>query len=157
MRDAYICGDTIWKRAIEAYNKYKEMVIEVLQKSPGLIHISFDGWRSRNRHAFFGTTAFFRDENNKPCKIVLGVPKVFERHHGYNIGGEILNIIYDYKIDKKIGYFTLDNAVNNDMALEVIGAELGFNGKAQRGCCFGYILNLAAKAILFGKNIEAFE
>jgi hypothetical protein len=41
--------------------------------------------------------------------------------------------------------------------MEVIGAELGFLGKARRGRCFGHILNLAAKAILFGKNVEAFE
>lgn len=157
LRDAHISGNTVRKRAMEAYNKHKRTVIEVLQKAPGLVHVSFDGWRSRNRHAFFGITAFFRDENDKPCKIVLGVPEVSERHHGYNIGGVILDIIYDYEIDKKVGYFTLDNAENNDTAMEVIGAELGFNGKARRGRCFGHILNLAAKAILFGKNAEAFE
>jgi hAT family C-terminal dimerisation region len=157
LRDAHISGNTVRKKAIEAYNRHKETVIEVLQKAPGLVHISFDGWRSRNRHAFFGITAFFRDENDKPCKIVLGVPEVSERHYGYNIAGEILDIIYDYEIDKKVGYFTLDNAENNDTAIEIIGAELGFNGRARRGRCFGYILNLAAKAILFGKNVEAFE
>jgi hypothetical protein len=41
--------------------------------------------------------------------------------------------------------------------MAIIRAELGFNGKAQRGRCFGYVLNLAAKAILFSKNVEAFE
>jgi hypothetical protein len=157
LRDAHICGSTVRRRAIEAYHKHKETVINVLQKTPGRVHLSFDGWRSRNRHAFFGIIAFFRDENNKPCKIVLGLPEVSERHHGYNIGGEILDIIFDYKIEKKVGYFTLDNAENNDTAMEVIGAELGFDGKARRGRCFGHVLNLAAKAILFGKNTEAFE
>jgi hypothetical protein len=139
------------------HNKHKEKVAEVLQRDPGLVHISFEGWRSRNRHALFGITAFFRDENDKPCKLVLGLPEVSERHHGCNIGGEILDIICDYKIEKKIGYFTLDNAENNDTAMAIVGAELGFNGKARRGRCFGHLLNLAAKAILFGKNVEAFE
>lgn len=157
LRDAHISGNTVRSRAIEAYNKHKEKVIDVLQKASGLVHISFDGWRSRNRHAFFGIVAFFRDEEDKTCKIVLGVPEISERHYGYNIGSEILDIIHDYKIDKKVGYFTLDNAENNDTAMEVIGAELGFLGKARRGRCFGHILNLAAKAILFGKNVEAFE
>jgi hypothetical protein len=41
--------------------------------------------------------------------------------------------------------------------MAIIGAELGFNGKARRGRCFGHVLNLAAKAILFGNNVEAFE
>ena len=42
-----------------------------------------------------------------------------------------VNIIYNYKIKKKVSYFTLDNTENNDTAMEVIGAELGFNGRAQ--------------------------
>jgi hypothetical protein len=33
----------------------------------------------------------------------------------------------------KIGYFTLDNAENNTIAMEVIGGELGFDGKLRRG------------------------
>jgi hypothetical protein len=58
---------------------------------------------------------------------------------------------------EKIGYFTLDNAENNDTAMEVIGAELGFDGRLRRGRCIGHTLNLSAKALLFGKNADAFE
>jgi hypothetical protein len=41
--------------------------------------------------------------------------------------------------------------------MAIIGEELSFNSKARRGRCFGYVLNLAAKAILFGNNIKAFD
>ncbi|KAI8411233.1 hypothetical protein FOFC_07827 [Fusarium oxysporum] len=57
----------------------------------------------------------------------------------------------------KIGYFTLDNAENNDTAMEVIGAELGFDGRLRRGRCISHTINLSAKALLFGKNANAFE
>ena len=157
LRNAHISANTVRTRILEAYKSHKEAVIEVLQRAPGLIHLSFDGWRSGNRHAFFGVAAFFRDEDNNLRKIVLGVPEVSEQHFGYNIAGEILDIIHEYRIEDKVGYFTLDNAQNNDVAMEVLGAELGFNGKARRGRCFGHIVNLAAKEILFGKNAEAFE
>ncbi|GKU08409.1 unnamed protein product [Fusarium langsethiae] len=41
--------------------------------------------------------------------------------------------------------------------MEVIGGELGFVGSTRRGRCFGHTLNLSAKALLFGQNVEAFE
>ncbi|KAG7410120.1 putative AC9 transposase [Fusarium oxysporum f. sp. raphani] len=100
---------------------------------------------------------FFQDEKNKPRKIVLGVPEVSTRHSGTNIAAEVLEIIDSYGIKNKIGYFTLDNAENNDSAMAVIGGELGFDGRKRRGRCFGHILNLSAKALLFGSNPEAFE
>jgi hypothetical protein len=58
---------------------------------------------------------------------------------------------------KKVGYFTLDNAENNTTAVEVIGGELGFNGRRQRGRCISHTINLAAKALLLGKHADAFE
>jgi hypothetical protein len=41
--------------------------------------------------------------------------------------------------------------------MAVIGGELGFDGRKRRGRCFGHILNLSARALLFGSNPEAFE
>lgn len=63
------------------FTKHKARVIEALRKSPGLIHVSFDGWRARNRHSLYGIVCFFRDENSKPHKVALGVPEV-RRHSG---------------------------------------------------------------------------
>ncbi|KND92540.1 hypothetical protein TOPH_02791 [Tolypocladium ophioglossoides CBS 100239] len=57
----------------------------------------------------------------------------------------------------KIGYFILNNAKNNDTALEIIGRELGFVGARRRGRCFRHTLNLSAKAILFSHDANAFE
>jgi hypothetical protein len=66
-------------------------------------------------------------------------------------------VINKYRIRDKIGYLTLDNTKNNDIALDNIGKDLGFNGRMRRGRYFGHILNLSAKALLFKKNIDAFK
>lgn len=155
--DANLSATSIRRKIVASYEQHKTKVMEVLQSSPGLIHVSFDGWRSGNRHALYGIMCFFQDEKNNPCKIVLGVPEVSTRHSGTNIAAEVLEIIDSYGIKNKIGYFTLDNAENNDSAMAVIGGELGFDGRKRRGRCFGHILNLSAKALLFGSNPEAFE
>lgn len=157
-----ICGanltaDSIRSRVLSAYKEHKDKVVEVLQRSPGLVHLSFDGWRSENRLALYGIACFYRDESNKPCKIAIGVPELSSRHSGANIATQIPDVIDQYAIRDKVGYFTLDNAENNDTAMDEIGKDLGFDGRMRRGRCFGHILNLSAKALLFGKNLGAFE
>ncbi|KJZ71564.1 hypothetical protein HIM_09033 [Hirsutella minnesotensis 3608] len=150
-------GTIEYAPVISAYEKHKSKVVEVLKRADGLVHISFDGWRSANRHSLYGLCCFFRDENSHPRKLVLGVPELQIRHRGENIAAKILDILDTYQIREKVGYFTLDNAESNDKAMDIIGGELGFTGSQRRGRCFGHIINLSAKALLFGHNVEAFE
>jgi hypothetical protein len=58
---------------------------------------------------------------------------------------------------ERVGYFTLDNAENNTTAMVAIGEKLGFDGRLWRGRCIGHIINLAAEALLFGNDPDAFE
>ncbi|KAM3448286.1 hypothetical protein NHJ6243_010119 [Beauveria neobassiana] len=118
--DANISRTIIRRQVLASYEAHKDKVAAVLQRSPGLIHVSFDGWKSGNRHSLYGVTYFFRDENSKPCKLVLGVPELRLRHHGYNIAAEILDVLAAYGIQDKIRYFTLDNADSNDKAMEIV-------------------------------------
>jgi hypothetical protein len=127
------------------------------RESPGKIHISFDGWTSPNHHALFGTMCFFRNKDNKLCKLLLGIPELIE-HFSHIIGDEVLAVLRAFGIPpEKIGYFTLDNAENNTTAMVAIGQKLGFDGRLRRGRCVGHIINLAAKALLFGNDSDAFE
>ncbi|KAF6515700.1 hypothetical protein HZS61_004441 [Fusarium oxysporum f. sp. conglutinans] len=157
IQHANLSATAVRYKIIQEYNRHKQKVIEVLRDSPGALHISFDGWTSRNKLALYGIACFFRDEKNRPCKIMIGVPEA-HRHFGSTIGGEVLDVLHTLGVSpEKIGSFTLDNAENNDTAMEVIGAELGFDGRLRRGRCFGHTINLSAKALLFGKNADAFE
>ncbi|OWT42498.1 restless-like transposase [Pochonia chlamydosporia 170] len=72
--NANISDTTVRALINSEFKKHKARVIEALRKSPGLIHVSFDGWRARNRHSLYGIVCFFRDENSKPHKVALGVP-----------------------------------------------------------------------------------
>ncbi|KAI8402177.1 hypothetical protein FOFC_17482 [Fusarium oxysporum] len=155
--DANITRTTIRRKVLSAYEMHKDKVVAALKQSCGLIHVSFDGWKSGNRHSLYGIACFFRDENSQSRKLALGVPELRTRHFGHNIAAEILDVLDAYGIQDKIGYFTLDNAESNDKAMEVIGGELGFVGSRRRGRCFGHTLNLSAKALLFGHNVEVFE
>lgn len=89
VRKAHMSDSTLCNRIVQEYEKNLERVIEILQKCPGLIHISFDGWTARNKLPLYGVAVFFRNKYGKPMKLVLGVPDVDEIHSGKNIGATV--------------------------------------------------------------------
>ncbi|OBS15736.1 hypothetical protein FPOA_28127 [Fusarium poae] len=77
--------------------------------------------------------------------------------NGLSLYGVSAVVISSYDIEKKIGYFTVDNASNNDTALAEIGDALGFHWPERRVRCLGHVINLVVKALLFGQDYESFE
>ena len=74
-----------------------------------------------------------------------------------NIIEQIIEIIQEFEIDDKLGYFTLDNAGNNKTSMENIGFEFEFDWKKRWVHCIGHVVNIVVKHMLFGKNPNAFE
>ncbi|KAJ3454583.1 hypothetical protein MRS44_013183 [Fusarium solani] len=152
--NAHLSHDAIRRRVIEEYHFFRLHIIKTLHQSPSAIHIAFDGWTSRNRHPLFGIVAFFLDRNFRPQKIVLGLPNLTDRHTGENIAESVQNILETFELRRdKIGYFTLDNASNNDAAMERLAH--GFQWAcpmARRIRCFGHVVHLVARTMLLGKD-----
>jgi hypothetical protein len=157
VQDAHLSRKAIRDLAVTEHAKHIASIKEALHNAVGQIHIAFDGARSRNRHALFGVTATFMSDSLELKKVVLGVPELVDRHTGDNIAAEILEVINEYEIGDKVGYFTLDNAANNDTAMEALGNALGFSPIARRVRCMGHVINLVVKALLFGHNDDAFD
>ena len=76
-----------------------------------------------------------------------------------NIAEAIIAIIKTYKIISKIGYFILNNAGLNNTYISTIIKQLNIKDIKEYYClyCFGYILNLLVKVILFGENPKVFK
>jgi hypothetical protein len=148
---------TLQRAIYQQFGKHQRHIITILRESPGKLHLSFDGWTSSNHQALFGIMCFFRNKDNKLCKLLLGIPELIE-HTNSSISGEVIAVLQSFEITpERMGYFTLDNAKNDTTAMVAIGEKLGFDGRLRRGRCIGHIINLAAKALLFGNNPDAFE
>jgi hypothetical protein len=76
---------------------------------------------------------------------------------GDNIAEGVAAIINEFSLRDRIGYFVLDNASNNDTYVEALADKFSFNTRYRRLRCAGHIINLVAKALLFGDNIGTFE
>jgi hAT family C-terminal dimerisation region len=158
---ANLTHESIRSRIVNEFNTYKAHVIETLLRSPSQVHIAFDGWTSRNRHSFFSINAFFLDEETfQPRKVVLGLPNLTMAHTGENIAEAVAEILDDFELvaHKKVGCLILDNASNNDRAVDALGHKFRWqNPLGRRIRCFGHILHLVAKALLSINDGDAFE
>jgi hypothetical protein len=152
---------TIRIRIINEFHTYKAHIIDTLLQSPSQVHIAFDGWTSRDRHSFFSVNAFFLDEHTfRPRKVLLGLPTISLAHTGENISAAVMEVLEEYDLisHNKVGYFVLDNASNNGRAIEELGRKLQWRDPASRRIrCFGHILHLVARAMLFVNDGNALE
>jgi hypothetical protein len=67
-------------------------------------------------------------------------------------------VIRKYKIKDKVTAFQMDNASNNDTALDALAISIpSVDRKQSRLRCFGYIINLVVRALLFSNNSSALQ
>ena len=164
--DSYLpnSAGTVRNWLMTEFDGAKTEIKRQLREDPvSRIHISFDMWTSENQLALMGIVAHYLDGKAwRNQSRLIALRKIDGAHSGENMAAYLPEVVNEYEIIGRIGFFTLDNAESNDSCLrtflrtsdptvtdEVI--------KAHRIRCFGHVVNLAAKAFLFGKNAEAFE
>ena len=124
-----------------------------------IVHFSFDMWTSGNHLSLLGVVAHWIDSDSQSCRALLGLRRLSGAHTGENQGQIIIALLQEYGLTKKVGYFTLDNAANNDTALAFVSKrlqELGvyFDPVEHRLRCIGHVINLAVKAFLYVANLD---
>jgi hypothetical protein len=77
-----------------------------------------------------------------------------EGYYGYKVTKTVSPIIKLFEIKSNLGAFQIDNTTNNDIALNAIAASIpSISTKDLRLRCFGYIVNLIVKAMLYGDSL----
>jgi len=120
-------------------------------------------WTSPNYRAFLGVVAHWMHPDYKLQSTVIGMQRFNGRHTRENLAAWFLDVVEPYSIIDKIGYFMLDNASNNDIALHHIAKHLKdsiditFDPIQRRLRSFGHVINLVVKSFLWGSDAEVFE
>lgn len=151
-------GDTIRNWILQEFKTRQKELVTALQTSKSMVHFSFDLWTSPNYQSILGIVGHYLSARGKNITILLGLRRLMGAHLGANMAEQVIRIIKDYDLIKKMGYFVLDNATNNDTCLEEVFNELcpEVQVKHCRFCCLGHVINLTAQAFLYGENAEAF-
>jgi hypothetical protein len=91
---------------------------------------------------------------------LIGIRRINKAYTGENIAKAVTPVLIKMGILLKLGYFIADNDGRNDICIRAILRKYRPNIKdpdSRKVRCLGYIINLAAKAFLFGKNADAFK
>jgi hypothetical protein len=159
-------GDTVRSWILARFNQARNEIKEHLAMAASNIHISCDMWSSPNNYALLGVVAHWTDPDHCQRTSLIGMPRISGAHTGINIASAVADVLQLYNIGPKLGYLMLDNAMNNDTAVKAMHDELTereigpstiMTPQERRLRCFGHILNLVVKALLFGKDIDALE
>ena len=144
---------------IAEYKTFIPSVIAHLSRATTLIHVSFDNWTSPgNKKAITGICVHHLNQFGDPEDYLLGLPVLLGHHSGANIASIVSSTLQDFKIDgERLGYFVLDNATNNDTAVEVMADKFDFFAPHRRLRCTCHIINLVAQTVIWGKDRDIFE
>jgi hypothetical protein len=152
--------DTIRSWIMKEFERQKLEIKKELADARSRIHISSNLWTSPNSLPLVGIVAHYLDKNLVNKATLIGLRRVKGSHTGENIAEVMIPVLKEMGIVSRLGYFIGDNASPNDTYWRVICRKLRPDIKepdSRRVRYLGHILNLAAKAFLFGKDADAFE
>lgn len=155
----------------DAYKRRRRELAVEIENSKSCIHISWDLWTMPNNKAILAVCGHFVDANYQLQTRLLALEELIGAHTGANQAAIIIDVITeDFNFPQKLGYFVGDNVESNDLAVRHVLHEIwpldSFYADysiphpkehQHRLRCITHILNLVAKAFLFGKDGNSLE
>jgi hypothetical protein len=151
--------NTLRDWVVTEYKAQKGKTRRQLRKARSNIHLSFDLWTSPNYYTIISVVAHFIDSKGCRETKVLAIRRLKGEHSGENIAASVLQVIKEYKIRDRVGFFVLDNASSNDVAvdriLHILYPEMSEEARKRRRLrCLAHVTNLVAKAFYLGPKAD---
>jgi hypothetical protein len=156
-------GKTIRADIIRYFHEAKSTIIELLSTAHSKIHLSFDLWTAPNYIPMLAITGHWTGSDHTVKTSLLAIREISGPHDDENIGQTVYDVVQEFGIEDKIGFFMSDNATNNDTTIQYIerrvreDGNIGFDWHERRLRCWGHIMNLVVKGLLFGPKASKLE
>jgi hypothetical protein len=157
-------GDTLRNWIIKEFEERKvEIKGQLLHGAQSKIHLSFDLWTSEGTTmSLMAVVAHYLDKSFVNQTRLIAMRRLRASHSGENMARMLTGIMEEFEIADRVGYFMTDNAESNDTCLghlvrEMIPGATDEDVEERRLRCWGHVLNLVARAFLFGSDADAFE
>ena len=115
--------------AMRLFRRIQSQVIQSLSAAASKIHISFDGWTTRGgKRGYLGVVAHFANASGVIQDLPINLPQLAGAHTAEAIAKTVIKTLKVYGIThNKLGYFVLNNAANNNTAIDAIARVYHFN------------------------------
>jgi len=114
---------TIRSWTLRIYETQKLRVKREIQSALSKVHFTVDLWTSPNALAFLVIVAHYTSESGQLEYSVLALRELDGKHSGPNMADCVMEIINDYGIASKVGYFMMDNADNNGTMMKALSTR----------------------------------
>ena len=114
---------TIRSWTLRTYETQKLRVKREIQSALSKVHFTVDLWTSPNALAILGIVAHYTSESGQLGYSVLALRELDGKHSGPNMADCVMEIINDYGIASKVGYFMMDNADNNGTMVKALSTR----------------------------------
>ena len=101
--------------------------------------------------------AHYIDSNYEVKNVLLALRNTYGSHLAAELQHHLLDVIREFRITTRIGYFMASSASNNDVALRLLQNELAIKPLKQRLRCACYIINLVCIAVLYGVDADCVD
>src|SRR5258706_2717386 len=115
---------TIRTWTLRTYEAQKHQIKREVQLALSKVHFTVDLWTSPNALAILGIIVHYTSESGQLDHSVLALLELDGKHSGHNIAGCIMQVINDYGIASKRGYFMMDNADTHDTMMVALTTRM---------------------------------
>ena len=105
-----------------------------------------------------GVVAHYVDITSDIVDIPIALPQLTGAHTGEKIAEVVSKSLEQFGVTSRtLGYFMLDNATNNDAAVDKITQQMGLTAAHRRLRCGCHVLNLVGQTLLWTNNDDAYD
>jgi hypothetical protein len=108
---------------LRTYETQKLRVKREVQSALSKVHFTVDLWTLPNALAILGIVAHYTSESGQLEYSVLALRELDGKHSGPNMADCVMEVINDYGIASKVGYFMMDNADNNGTMMKALSTR----------------------------------
>jgi hypothetical protein len=145
----------------KTFAQHKQGLVKKLHNSlSSMVHFTIDMWTSSEQKAAYQAIVvhFVDAETRGVAQALLSLREFKGSHNGKLQAKAFLEVVEEYDLRGKIGYFTMDNHDANDTMLDDIAKEIdGLDPVARRLRCSGHIMNLIVQAFLFRSKAKKIQ
>ncbi|KAI8411355.1 hypothetical protein FOFC_07949 [Fusarium oxysporum] len=145
----------------KTFAQHKQGLFKKLHNSlSSMVHFTIDMWTSSEQKAAYQAIVvhFVDAETRGVAQALLSLREFKGSHNGKLQAKAFLEVVEEYDLRGKVGYFTMDNHDANDTMLGDIAKEIdGLDPVARRLRCSGHIMNLIVQAFLFRSKAKKIQ
>ncbi|KAH7465308.1 hypothetical protein FOMA001_g17224 [Fusarium oxysporum f. sp. matthiolae] len=145
----------------KTFAQHKQGLVKKLHNSlSSMVHFTIDMWTSSEQKAAYQAIVvhFVDAETRGVAQALLSQREFKGSHNGKLQAKAFLEVVEEYDLRGKVGYFTMDNHDANDTMLDDIAKEIdSLDPVARRLRCSGHIMNLIVQAFLFRSKAKKIQ